>query len=160
MRTALARRLARGFIGQVARDAIVLHPAIFGDRSRVHIAEGTVVNDALFNTVSGSITVEPYAFFGHGVSLLTGTHDTSRLGLERQQAIPRQGRDIVIGEGAWISSNATVLGPCRVGSHAVVAAGALVVEDVPPFAIVAGVPARVVSSVDIPTDDKTGPSTS
>ena len=152
MRTALARRLARGFIGQVAREAIVLHPAIFGDPNRVEIAAGTVINDALLNSVSGAIKIEPYAFFGHGVSLLTGTHDVKLLGLERQRAIPREGRDIVVEEGAWIASNATVLGPCRVGAHSVVAAGALVVEDVPPYAIVAGVPARVVSSVDAGTD--------
>ncbi len=148
MRNALARRLARGFIGQVAREAIVLHPAIFGDRKRVEIAEGTVINDALLNTVSGTITVEPYAFFGHGVSLLTGTHDIDRFGVDRQEAIPREGRDILVEEGAWIASNATVLGPCRIGRHAVVAAGALVVDDVPPYAIVAGVPARIVASVD------------
>ena len=148
MRTALARRLARGFVGQVAREAIVLHPAIFGDRDRVSIAEDTVVNDALFNTVSGTIAVERFAFFGHGVSLLTGTHDTGQLGLDRQEAIPREGRDIVIEEGAWISSNATVLGPCRVGAHSVVAAGSLVVDDVPAYKIVAGVPARIVSSID------------
>lgn len=110
-----------------------------------------MVNDTLFNTVSGTIAVERSAFFGHGVSLLTGTHDTNQLGLDRQEAIPREGRDIVIGEGAWISSNATVLGPCRVGAHAVVAAGALVVDDVPAYKIVAGVPARIVASVDAKT---------
>jgi hypothetical protein len=56
-----------------------------------------VLNDALLNTVSGSITVEEYAFLGHGVALLTGTHDVSRTGLERQLAVPSEGRDIVIG---------------------------------------------------------------
>jgi acetyltransferase-like isoleucine patch superfamily enzyme len=49
-----------------------------------------------------------------------------------------------------------VLGPCRIGDHAVVAAGALVKDDVPPYAIVAGVPARVVGSVR-PDHDIAGP---
>jgi acetyltransferase-like isoleucine patch superfamily enzyme len=145
---AIARRLGRGFAGKVAREGVLLHPVVFGDLGRVHVDESAVVNDTLFNSVSGAITVEPHAFFGHGVSLLTGTHDVAVLGADRQRAIPREGRDIVIGEGAWIASNATVIGPCRVGAHAVVAAGALVVEDVPERAIVAGVPARVVSQVD------------
>jgi acetyltransferase-like isoleucine patch superfamily enzyme len=118
---------------------------IFGDLDRVRIDPSATVNDALFNSVSGAITVERDAFFGHGVSLLTGTHDTAKVGVERQRAIPRDGRDIVVGEGAWIASNATVLGPCRIGAHAVIAAGALVVDDVPPNAVAAGVPARVVS---------------
>jgi acetyltransferase-like isoleucine patch superfamily enzyme len=146
--SALARRLARGFAGKVAREGVVLHPVIFGDLGRVHVDPSAIVNDTLFNSVSGSITVHREAFFGHGVSLLTGTHDVTQRGVARQQGIPREGRDIVVGEGAWIASNATVLGPCRIGKHAVVAAGALVTEDVADFTVVAGVPARVVSRVE------------
>jgi acetyltransferase-like isoleucine patch superfamily enzyme len=132
----------------VAQEASLFHPAIFGKRDRIHIAPSAVVNDALFNSVSGSITVEEHAFFGHRVSLLTGTHDIQKFGLDRQLAIPREGRDIYIEEGVWLASNATILGPCRIGAHAVVAAGAVVSEDVPSFAVVAGVPARVISHVD------------
>jgi carbonic anhydrase/acetyltransferase-like protein (isoleucine patch superfamily) len=131
-----------------AQAAVVdgrLHtPVVFGQLDRVHVAETAVVNDALLNTVSGAITIEADAFTGHGVALLTGTHDISKLGTERQRAVPTEGRDIVIETGAWVASRAVVLGPCRVGAHAVVAAGAVVTNDVPPGAIVAGVPARVV----------------
>jgi FkbM family methyltransferase len=129
------------------RDARLSTPGHWGPGERLHIADTAVINDALLNTVSGSITVEDHAFFGHGVALLTGTHDISRTGLERQQAVPTEGRDIVVGPGAWIASRAIVLGPCRVGANAVIAAGSLVSADVPPGAIVAGAPARLVGRV-------------
>src|SRR5215203_4767349 len=74
--------------------------------------------------------------------------------LERQLAIPRSGRDIVIGEGAWVASNAMVLGPCTIGAHAVVGGGSLVIGDVAPYTIVAGVPAEVLRT--IPHDDDLG----
>ena len=138
----------RGPFGRLAREALLYHPAIFGDPARVTIAEGAVVNDALFNVSSGTIRVEANAFFGHGVSLLTGTHDIEVIGPGRKDAIPQEGRDIVIGECAWVSSNATIIGPCRVGRHAVVAAGAVVTSDVPDFAVVAGVPARQIRTLD------------
>jgi acetyltransferase-like isoleucine patch superfamily enzyme len=144
LRSSLARRLGHGFLGKVAREGVVHHPVVFGDRTRVRVDPTATVNDALFNSVSGAIEVGPHAFFGHGVSLLTGTHDASVTSPERAMAIPREGRDIVVGEGAWIASNATVLGPCTIGAYAVVAAGAVVVEDVPAYAVVGGVPARVV----------------
>jgi UDP-2-acetamido-3-amino-2,3-dideoxy-glucuronate N-acetyltransferase len=48
---------------------------------------------------------------------------------------------------ASIGSNATVLAGITVGEHALVGAGAVVTTDVPDYAIVAGVPARVVGKV-------------
>jgi len=52
---------------------------------------------------------------------------------------------VVIGEDCWICSHAVILKGVTIGDGAVVAAGAVVSEDVPPLAIVAGVPARVIS---------------
>src|ERR671912_114411 len=114
---------------------------VHGDPSKLDVHPTAVVNNALFNVGSGTITVGEYAFFGHNVSVLTGTHDINTFGRERQLAIPRSGRDIVIGEGAWVASNAMVLGPCRIGAHAVVGGGSLVIGDVEPYTIVAGSPA-------------------
>ncbi len=130
-----------------AHEAELTTPRLWGPDGRLHVASTAVLNDALLNTVSGSITIEECAFLGHGVALLTGTHDVSRTGLERQLAVPSEGRDIVIGPGAWIASRAIVLGPCRIGADAVVAAGAVVNADVPAGTIVAGVPARLVGQI-------------
>ena len=49
---------------------------------------------------------------------------------------------IVVGDRAWIALGAIVLGGVRVGEGAVVAAGAVVTSDVPPYTVVGGVPAR------------------
>jgi len=148
IRRSLRWRLTRGSFGRLVREAVTLHPLIYGgDPSRVSIASGVVLNDALLNCASGKIRIERHVFFGHGVTLLTGTHDYSRFGVERQQAFIASGKDIVIGEGAWVATNATIVGPCYVGMHAVVAAGAVVVADVPAYTVVAGVPARALSQI-------------
>jgi hypothetical protein len=81
--------------------------------------------------------------------------DRSRLNIdkfdrERQTAIPRTGRDVVIHEGAWLASGVLVLGPCEIGAHAVVGAGSLVLGDVPPYAIVVGRPAKLVRMIEPP----------
>jgi acetyltransferase-like isoleucine patch superfamily enzyme len=52
--------------------------------------------------------------------------------------------DVTIGHDVWIGANVTVLGGVTVGSGAIIATGSVVTKDIPPFAIVAGVPARVV----------------
>ena len=48
--------------------------------------------------------------------------------------------------GASIGSNATIVGGVTIGAGALVGAGAVVTKDVPPYTIVAGVPARVIGS--------------
>ena len=90
---------------------------MYGDPTRLHIAPTAVINNALFNLSSGQITVGEYAFFGHNVSVLTGTHDWTRFGAQRQVAVPTSGRDVVIEEGVWVSSHAIVVGPCRIGAR-------------------------------------------
>lgn len=61
------------------------------------------------------------------------------------QCRPRPEEDPVqIGNDVWIGSNAVVMGGLKIGDGAVVAAGAVVTKDVPPYAIVGGVPAKVI----------------
>ncbi|MCI8984438.1 MAG: N-acetyltransferase [Lachnospiraceae bacterium] len=54
----------------------------------------------------------------------------------------------VVCEGASIGANATIVCGNRIGRYAMVAAGAVVTKDVPEYALVAGIPARVVGRVD------------
>jgi acetyltransferase-like isoleucine patch superfamily enzyme len=162
MPDALVRRLLAGTVDSLVRDRLAAQsaepvgewdlppPVIYGDRRRLHLDPTAVINDALFNLSSGEITLGQYAFLGHRVSLLTGTHDITKFGAERQVAVPKEGRDIVIEEGAWVSSHAIVIGPCRIGANAVVGVASLVLRDVEPYTVVAGSPATVRRAISSP----------
>lgn len=52
--------------------------------------------------------------------------------------------DIVVGDDVWIGYGATIMSGVHIGQGAVIAAGAVVTKDVPPYAIVGGVPAKVI----------------
>ena len=52
--------------------------------------------------------------------------------------------DIIVADDVWIGYRATILSGVHIGQGAVIAAGAVVTKDVPPYAIVGGVPARVI----------------
>lgn len=52
--------------------------------------------------------------------------------------------DIIVGDDVWIGYRATILSGVTIGQGAIIAAGAVVTRDVPPYAIVAGVPAKVI----------------
>ena len=131
-------------------DPALFRLLVYGDPERLHVHPTAVLNNALINLSSGEVTVGKHAFFGHNVSILTGTHDWTTFGAERQVAVPASGRDVVIEEGAWVSSNAIVVAPCRIGAHAVVGVGSLVLRDVEPYTVVAGNPARVLRTIPRP----------
>jgi len=139
------------------KDIVLNRPLVFesADGSNtLEIADNAVVNNALFNLSSGNIRIEDWAFFGHEVRLLTGTHDATKLERERQAVVPRKGRDITVKRGAWICSGAIIVGPCTIGEHSVVAAGSVVTKDVAPFTVVGGMPAKVIRRLDRAPDNE------
>ncbi len=90
----------------------------------------------------GGITIADGAFIGPNVQLITENHqEPPNL---RQNVYSRP---IAIGRGVWIGAGATILPNVSVGENSIVAAGAIVTKDVPPNAIVGGIPAKVIGSV-------------
>ena len=70
-------------------------------------------------------------------------------GFLRREAELREGCDIEIGKGVWLASGCTVLGPCRIGDNAVIAAGAVLTPgtEVEAGTIWGGVPAKQIGRV-------------
>jgi acetyltransferase-like isoleucine patch superfamily enzyme len=56
--------------------------------------------------------------------------------------------EIIIKKGAWIGAGASILPGVTVGKYAIVGAGAIVTKDVPDYAVVVGIPAKVVKTLD------------
>jgi acetyltransferase-like isoleucine patch superfamily enzyme len=101
--------------------SINLRAALDGGARGIHVGAGTRI-------AAGAVL---YAF-DHGL-------DPGRRIMDQ----PVRSRGIRIGEDVWIGANAGVTDGVTVGDHAVVAMGAVVTRDVPPWAVVGGVPARI-----------------
>ncbi|MCL6445826.1 MAG: 2,3,4,5-tetrahydropyridine-2,6-dicarboxylate N-acetyltransferase [Alicyclobacillus sp.] len=67
---------------------------------------------------------------------------------------PPSAKPVIIEDDVLVGANAVILEGVHVGKGAVVAAGAIVIEDVPPHVVVAGVPARVIKTIDAKTRSK------
>lgn len=68
----------------------------------------------------------------------------SSISFQDTALVEEMSQAVTIGHDVWIGARVLVLGGVNIGIGAVVAAGAVVTKDVPPYAIVAGVPARII----------------
>ena len=141
----------KGINARIEPGAIIRDRVEIGDRAVIMmgaiinigsvIGEGSMID--MGAVLGGRATVGKNCHIGAG-TVLAGV-------VEPASATP-----VIIEDDVMIGANAVVLEGVRVGRGAVVAAGAVCVEDVPAGAVVAGVPARVIKMRDEKTNSKTG----
>ena len=89
------------------------------------------------------------SFSGPNLTMISGDHaytageymlDVRKYNLSNPQ---KYDKDIIIGQDVWIGTNVTILKGVNIGHSAIIAAGSVVVHNIPPYAIAGGVPAKV-----------------
>lgn len=108
-----------------------------------------VQNHLNFISYTGKLIVKKYAAIGAGCIIIPGDH-VPTVGvpqfLSGRLHINDVDGEIVVGEDAWVGAGTILLSHCSIGRGAVVAAGAVVSKHVPPYAVVAGVPAKIIAT--------------
>lgn len=107
----------------------------------VYIAPNVLIDTSF----PGRITIGDHVYITRGAKIIAHTAFTpltqELVGVECTQG------DVILEDGVYIGVNAVVLPSVRIGRCAIIGAGAVVTTDVPPYAIVGGVPARVIGDV-------------
>jgi acetyltransferase-like isoleucine patch superfamily enzyme len=141
--TGLRRRIRR-FLGKSVQD-----PRLDVGYGTYGVGEKTVL---LFRE-DDKVVIGKYCSVAYGVTIVaSGEHNFRGVANYPFAAILEHdiNRDtntkgnVQIGNDVWVGANVTILSGVNIGDGAVVAAGSVVVSSVPPYAIVGGVPARVI----------------
>jgi acetyltransferase-like isoleucine patch superfamily enzyme len=136
----LRRAVFSRILPSVGKDVVLHHGVVIEDERTtfgddVWVSVGTYIDYAI---------IEDHVLIGQHAVLLAGKghHNIDRtdIPIKLQGNPPKE--PITIGRGVWIGANATVM--ADVGHDAIVGAGSVVTKPVPPFAVVAGNPARVI----------------
>jgi len=137
------REIMGRLIGKQVDRSFRMFPPFYTDFGKnITIGKDVFINSGCHFQDQGGIEIGDGALIGHNVVLATINHDLN----------PKENRKnhyaaIKIGAHVWIGSNATILPGVTIGDYAVVAAGAVVTQDVPAMTVVGGVPARVLKTI-------------
>ena len=128
--------------GRKLDDVHILTPFICDFGNRVKFGKNVFINHSAIFSASGGIEFEDGVSLAPGVRIATINHDFN----ERHTKYT-YGK-VTIKKNAWLGIGVTVCPGVTIGEYAVVAAGAVVTKDVPDYAVVGGVPAKIIKYQD------------
>ncbi|WP_033148498.1 DapH/DapD/GlmU-related protein [Prevotella sp. P6B1] len=100
----------------------------------------------LHNTIIGPVKIGNHVNLAQGITVTALNHNFG----DTSKRIDEQGvstNNVIIEDDVWIGANAVILPGVKIGTHCVVAAGAVITKDVPPHSLVAGVPAKIIKQI-------------
>ncbi len=133
--------------GQSLSEVRILTPFICDFGNRVTFGKGVFINHSAILSASGGIEFGDGVMAAPGLRIATINHDMN------DRHITYTYGKVTIKKNAWIGMNVTICPGVTIGEYAVVGAGAVVTKDVPDYAVVGGVPAKVIKYLN-PDDQK------
>lgn len=137
------RKLFSELIGKPVDDSFGMFPPFYTDCGKsIFVGENVFINCCCHFQDQGGIYIGNHVLIGSHVVLATINHGQNPA--ERADNFPKP---IHIGNQVWIGAHATILPGITIGDNAIVAAGAVITHDVPPNAVVGGVPAEIIKYI-------------
>lgn len=128
--------------GRDLSDVRILTPFICDFGNRVKFGKGVFINHSAILSASGGIEFEDGVMAAPGLRIATINHD-----MNNRHTIYTYGK-VTVKKNAWLGMNVTICPGVTIGKYAVVGAGAVVTKDVPDYAVVGGVPAKIIRMQD------------
>ena len=113
--------------------------------SGLTLGRDTFVNTRCLIDATAEVVLGDDVHLAHGVMILTADHEH---GAPSRRAGTMIARPVRVGDGAWLGAACVLLPGVTVGEGCVVAAGAVVAEDLPPHGLYGGVPARLIRELE------------
>lgn len=124
---------------KIAKDVVIYHGCEVREPAKISMARGVIIGDNSILDGRNGIHIGEDVVFASNVRIWTEQHDHEDPWF---RCSTQHHGPVIIDKHAWIGSHTIILHSVHIGEGAVVAAGAVVTHDVPPFTIVAGIPAK------------------
>ena len=131
------------FFKQVGKSVSIMSGLKIRGPRGISIGNNSGINYGCLLDGSGGLTIGADVMVGQNVSFFSGEHKFKRTDIPmRLQGFKYQ--PVVVKDDVWIGAGAIILPGVSIGRGTIIGAGAVVTKDVPSYAIVGGVPAKVI----------------
>ena len=141
--------LDRSKFGYIADSANLIPPLKIDRPENVYMYENTKVENSTISAFLSKFIMKKGSAAAEGLSVHTGNHMQlvgrfyrTITNEEKLNSGKVFDKDVVVEEDVWIGCNVTLLSGAHLGRSSVIAAGAVVTSDIPPYCIAGGVPAK------------------
>lgn len=138
-------KIMEQILGYLPKSLEIVAPFQCDYGKHIQFGEYVFVNYNCYFMDGAKITIGNYVFIGPSCGFYTAKHplDYQRRNDGLEQALP-----IVVGDNCWFGANVSVMPGVTIGSGCVIGAGSIVVNDIPDNSVAAGVPARVIKTIN------------
>ena len=138
-------------LAHCGKDVVITFPCKLSKPQNVFMSDHTLIQpNVTFIMNEGKVYVGRWAVIASNSTLITDNHIPT-VGINHRMLgryhINDKVKDIHIGDDAWVGAGVTIMSGASLGRGSIAAAGSVVNKNVPPYAVVAGVPARIIASV-------------
>jgi len=138
----IRRMLVRHIFESCGHIIIIKQYANFGKGTGIRIGDNSQIGERAY--VGAYTVIGKDVIMGPEVIIWSVSHRFDRLDVPMNQQGGSELRPVVIGDDVWIGQRVIIMPGLKIGNHAVIGAGSVVTKDVPEWAVVAGVPARLI----------------
>ncbi len=131
--------------GYLPKGLTIITPFICDYGKNIHLGNDVFINSNCYFMDGADITFGDNIFVGPYTGFYTANHplDYKRRNAGLEKALP-----IKVGDNCWFGANVSVMPGVTIGSGCVIAAGSVVTKDIPDNSLVAGVPAKIMKTID------------
>lgn len=136
--TAIRRFCGKMMLKSCGKQVNIEKDAMFSPRVTLGNFSGIGINAKIY----GTCHIGDYVMMGTDVTIITRNHRFDRTDIPMMQQGFEEEQPVYIGDDVWIGDRVLILPGVHIGSGCIIAAGAVVTNNVPDYTIVAGVPAK------------------